>query len=246
MTEDHPQVDLSVLGAFQLRIAGCVTPLPLQAQRLLALLATTPSLQPRAVLARTLWQDLPEERAQANLRNATWRIRLTSRAVLRCTRVDIRLGPDLHIDLQEAQRCADSLLGGGGTTLDRSMIAVLGGDLLPGWDEDWLLLERERQRQLRLHALEALSAHFTRAGWHAEAVAAALVAVQAEPLRESAQRALVVAHLGEGNISEAIRQVGDYRRLLARELGIAPSDDLVHLLPTPHTPTRSAREVSRR
>jgi hypothetical protein len=31
-------------------------------------------------------------------------------------------------------------------------------DLLPAWDEDWVLIERERIRQLRTHALNALSA----------------------------------------------------------------------------------------
>src|SRR6266700_2866149 len=32
----------------------------------------------------------------------------------------------------------------------------LSADLLPDWYDDWLLLEQERFRQLRMHALEAL------------------------------------------------------------------------------------------
>ncbi|NAZ87231.1 AfsR/SARP family transcriptional regulator [Kineococcus indalonis] len=230
MTTAQPPVHLCLLGAFQLRVAGRSTALPVQAQRLLALLATAHPRQPRTSLARALWRDAPEERAQANLRNAAWRVRLAGADVLRCSRGEIGLDPGLRVDLADAQRCAVFLLGGGSAPLDRSSIDVLDDDLLPDWDEEWLVVERERQRQLRLHALEALSARFTRAGRHAEAVAAGLAAVQAEPLRESAQRALVLAHLGEGNVSEAVRQVAGYRRILARELGIPPGEELLHLL----------------
>ena len=37
-------------------------------------------------------------------------------------------------------------------------------DLLPGWSEDWVILEREHIRQWLLHALEALSRHLVEAG----------------------------------------------------------------------------------
>ena len=52
---------------------------------------------------------------------------------------------------------------------------------------------------------------------------AALLAVAAEPLRESAHRALLQAHIAEGNMGEALRDYGRYRDLLRRELGVAPS-----------------------
>src|SRR4051795_10446356 len=41
---------------------------------------------------------------------------------------------------------------------------ALRGELLPGWYEDWVLLERERLRQLRLYALEALAEELVYAG----------------------------------------------------------------------------------
>jgi DNA-binding SARP family transcriptional activator len=55
------------------------------------------------------------------------------------------------------------------------------------------------------------------------AVEAALEAVALEPLRESAHRAVIRAHLVEGNRGEALRQLGELRRLLLEELGIQPS-----------------------
>ena len=50
-----------------------------------------------------------------------------------------------------------------------------------------------------------------------------LAAVAGEPLRESAHRTLIRAHLAEGNPGEAVRQYHLYRRLLVGELALEPS-----------------------
>jgi Bacterial transcriptional activator domain len=63
----------------------------------------------------------------------------------------------------------------------------------------------------------------TGAGRFGAAVQAGLAAVAGEPLRESAHRTLIRAHLAEGNPGEAVRQYHLYRRLLADELAIEPS-----------------------
>ena len=98
------------------------------------------------------------------------------------------------------------------------------GDLLPDWYEEWLLVERESHRQLRLHALETLCERLTRVGRLHKALEVGLAAVAGEPLRESAHRAVVSVHLEEGNVSEAIRQYRLYRQLVGTELGIEPSE----------------------
>ena len=77
--------------------------------------------------------------------------------------------------------------------------------LLPGWYDDWVVLERERLRQLQLHALDRLAAALLAAEEPGRALDAALVAVQADPLRESAHRIVVRIHLREGNALEALR-----------------------------------------
>jgi DNA-binding SARP family transcriptional activator len=66
--------------------------------------------------------------------------------------------------------------------------------LFPGWYDDWVLLERERLRRLRLHALEVLADKLVREGRYGEAVQATYAAVRTEPLRESAHRAVVRVH----------------------------------------------------
>jgi DNA-binding SARP family transcriptional activator len=112
-------------------------------------------------------------------------------------------------------------------------------DLLPGWYDDWALVECERVRQRLLHALEALSRQLTQVGRCAEAVEAAMMAVGAEPLRESAQRLLIQAHLAEGNWVEGRRTFEAYRQLLHRELGAQPDSELAELV---HRPVEHQRQ----
>lgn len=59
---------------------------------------------------------------------------------------------------------------------------------------------------------------------------AALAVVRAEPLRESAHRALVMVHLQERNYREALRQHQRCRAVLQDELGIDPSSQLQDLI----------------
>lgn len=69
------------------------------------------------------------------------------------------------------------------------------GEPLPEWHDDWVLIARERLRQLRLHGLEELCRGCSADGRHAEATEPSLAAVGREPLRESAHRVLIAAHL---------------------------------------------------
>jgi DNA-binding SARP family transcriptional activator len=218
---------LHVLRGFELRCGEQTLVIPLNAQRVLALLAVRGRPQLRVAVSTTLWMDTPQQRAAANLRTALWKVRQRRADVIRGAGAYLQLSPQVEIDLAvlvaQAKRlisCAESLDDGDTET------GRLAGDLLPDWDEDWILFERERLRQLRMHALEALCRRLSDAGRHGEAIDAGLGAVTAEPLRESAQRALICAHLAEGNVSEAIRQYDAYRRLLWTELHIDPSAEL--------------------
>ena len=68
------------------------------------------------------------------------------------------------------------------------------------------LFERERLRQRLLHAMESLVRQMISHRLFADAVEVAVTAVAVEPLRESAQRALIEAHFTEGNFVEAGRE----------------------------------------
>jgi DNA-binding SARP family transcriptional activator len=103
------------------------------------------------------------------------------------------------------------------------------GELLPDWYDDWVVIERERFRQARLHALEALCYGLARRGRYDKAIELGLTAVADEPLRESAHRAVMRAHLAEGNRVEALRQYQLCRRFLRERLGFEPSAETQRL-----------------
>ena len=247
MSDASSRIQIRVIGQFELVVGDMPSTVPVQAQRVLGMLAVVGSPQSRTVLAGTLWRDLAEERAKANLRNALWRIHGASDKVMCCTRSGVGIDAGVTVDLARAQHCARGLVRGDLAVDDARMMEMFESDLLPAWDEDWLVIERERQRQLRMHALEELSAALCRVGRYSEAISAALAAVEAEPLRESSQRALVSAHVAEGNVSEAVRQLGAYRRQLAAEMGIAPSRQLQEIVDTAllHAQSRGTRSVDR-
>jgi DNA-binding SARP family transcriptional activator len=234
-------VQLCVMRCFELQVDRVGVTVPANVERVLAFLAVQERPQPRRHVATHLWMDATEERASANLRNALWRGR---RVLGGCLVIDgsyLALSPDVDVDLRHLTSQARSLIRPD-TELDECDTdpTVMLGDLLPDWDEEWIEGERERLRQLRVHALEALCDKLRCAGRNGEAVDVGLMAVSAEPLRESAQRLLVSAHLAEGNVSEARRQYDRYRELLWDELGIQPSDELRVLVGSPLDPAGSS------
>jgi DNA-binding SARP family transcriptional activator len=140
----------------------------------------------------------------------------------------------VSVDLHESRALADHLLQTREPVLDRDLgaatLAGLSEELLPDWYEEWVTVEAEDWRQLRLHALEALAGSLTRAARYGEAVAAARAAVRADPLRESSQAALIRVYLAERNRSEVIREFKRYRALLRAELGLEPTGHLRELV----------------
>ena len=120
-----------------------------------------------------------------------------------------------------------------------SEISALTGEVLPDWYDDWVMLARERFRQLRLHALEALCEQLAAVGRFGEALLAGLGAVAIEPLRESAHRRVLLSTCSDNHV-EAIRQYRTYERLLHEELSLRPSAGLVAMLTPALRPATTA------
>jgi DNA-binding SARP family transcriptional activator len=116
-----------------------------------------------------------------------------------------------------------------GDLSDRA-ITALSADLLPDWYDDWVVVEAEDWRQLRLHALDALTERLIASGRYADAAGSALASAKAEPLRETAHAALIRVHLAEGNQAEAMAAFERFRELLRVELGLEPSPMLQALV----------------
>ena len=226
-------IRVSLSGAFGLSTDGESIDVSVPAQRLLAFLALRDHAVDRSHVAGLLWRGSSPARAAGSLRSALWRIRRCGE-IVEITSHGLRLSPAVRVDVRDtvswARRVADPSHA---INDDDVRQALEGGELLPDWDDDWVAVERERLRQLRLHSLEVLSQRLARLGRHSDAIEVGLAALRNEPLRESAHRAVISVHLAEGNPSEALRQYGRFRELLRSELGLEPSPlikELVGLL----------------
>ena len=219
------QVKLSLLSSFELTSAEDLVSLPMPAQRVLAFIALRDRPVLRTHVAETLWLDSTEKRACGSLRSALWRLRRPGFELVDVANGRLQLEPRVVVDVRVLVGWAHSVLdapdGAGGE------LASLGeeffGDLLPDWYDEWLVVERERLRELRARALECVCDRLTALGRFGSAVEAGLAAVDAEPLRESAHRCLIGVYLAEGNQAEALRGYRAYRDLLHDELALEPS-----------------------
>jgi DNA-binding SARP family transcriptional activator len=228
-------VRIGLLQGFELFVRDRPVSLPLSAQRVLAFLALHDRPLQRLYVAGTLWLNSTDAKAGASLRTALWRLRTPSLRLVDATATHIELAKHVAVDVRETRAAAEQAIRHEVPADDDAAISLYrAGELLPDWSEDWILIERERFRQLQLHALETLCLDLTAAGRYTEATRAGLAAVEGEPLRESAHRALIGAYLAEGNPSEALRQFRLFRGLLRDKLGLEPSPlmlDLMGVLP---------------
>lgn len=240
---DH-SCTVSLLGRFRLWWGeSAQAGIPRASQRLFALLAIRGGVTSRAAVAGTLWPDAAEAHACSNLRSALARLNRPCREMLQVSKLELGLAEGVTVDIRHAQRLARRLLDPAvppkESDLSPAAVVILSGDLLPGWYDDWVLIEAEDWRQLRLHALERLAGRLTAAGCWGQAADAARAAVRAEPLRESAHAALIQVHLAEGNQSEAVREFTRYRELLHAELGLEPTPRLHRLIQGLHSQSQS-------
>ena len=229
-----PGLRLNLLGSFRLYESSRWLAIPMGSERLLAFLAVSRRPVPRIYVAGTLWPNVPQQLAFASLRSALWRLEQINRRVLDILPSEVFLAQGVRVDLYDAQVLARRLLNptvpSAELDLGTAALASLSADFLPGWYDEWAIVEAEAWRQLRLHALESLASRLAAVRRFGEALDAAHAAIRAEPLRESAHATLIRIHLAEGNQSEALRDFDRYRQLLWAEIGLAPSPRLSALV----------------
>lgn len=238
------RVDL--IGGFRMRFHDRVVELPLGAQRLISYLALEGSWVTRTYAAEMLWPDSRRRQAAANFRTALWRVREQVGGDVAWTAPGrLALADTVAIDMQdvakEARALIDAPVGPEAElpAINAETVSRLSMRLLPGWYDDWIVLEQERWDQLRLHALEAAAEVLLCRGQHMLALEASLMAARSELFRESAHRVIIRVYLAEGNWGAAMQHYQDYQRMLRRELNLDPTpamDELMQPLITSHTP----------
>jgi DNA-binding SARP family transcriptional activator len=236
---------VTVLDSFSVTAHGDPVPLSTDARRVVAYLAVHRRPQRRTTLVADLWPGVAASVLDECLADAGALVTADADGT-------VALDPAVAVDLDEAMALVRALATQPGhpETVPADVpgaTALLSADVLPGWTEAWLVVERERFRQIRLNALEEFSAALTAAGRFADAVAVAREAVRTAPSREGVRRALIEAHLAQGEITEAVAQYDEYQELLRSSVGAPAAFGLDGLLPpVPAWPVLRSRRPAER
>jgi hypothetical protein len=163
---------------------------PEGSKRVLAYAALRGCSIERRQIAGALWPYGDDNRAGGNLRSALWRLRGVGIDVIDADKWSISMQSDVHVDVTEICQWAGRLVSSRAIEADLTgwQDSVNALDLLPGWYDDWVIMERERVRQRLLHALEALCRLLAERGAYAQAVEAAMLAVDARERPARARR----------------------------------------------------------
>lgn len=226
------KVNLALLGGFRLRTdsAGAVPLSTKKAGALLAYLALHPGqAQARPKLAALLWGDRSDVQARDSLRQA---LSLVRKALAHVDSHALIAHED-NISFEPTVLTTDAIIFGDLAAHEETggleqAIALYGGEFLDGFEvaapefQSWVTAERERFREMALHAMTKLLDRYlsTEAVESGIRVAARLLAT--DPLQERVHRTLMELYRRQGRYGAALRQYRTCADLLAKELGIEP------------------------
>jgi DNA-binding SARP family transcriptional activator len=225
---------IQLLGGFRLHRAGggiCA----IQSERLVLLLAylflhleAPPS---RKQLAYLFWPDTSEEQARANLRNLIHQLK----------RVFPEIEAFFDLDGQSIRRRSEAALAVDAlqftSTLARAKrqkddasrlrelreaVSLYHGELLPGFYEDWVLLQREELHSAFLGALIQLAKLYEDHRQYAEAIEAINNLIRNDPLNEAAYQQAMRLHALNNDRAGALQMFHTCSTVLMRELGVEP------------------------
>lgn len=188
----------------------------------------------RDTLAYTLWPDVPEAEARANLRRHLHDLRKALAAdgadqpwLLVDTRT-VQWNPEAPawLDTFEFERLSRE------AHHQAEAIALYTGDLLANLYDAWLEPERERLRQLYLVTLTRLMERYRDRHDYLQAIAYAQQIMNHDPLREDAARDLIALRHASGDRAGAIQSYQTFARRLQDELGATPMPETIALYQT--------------
>ncbi|MBX3058707.1 MAG: tetratricopeptide repeat protein [Anaerolineae bacterium] len=220
-------LEIRLSGRFEVKLDGRAVTLPSRpAQSLFAYLALSAgTAHRREKLAGLLWPDSSDDNARRNLRQSLWHIRKalgdaaphylhSDDMTVTFAAVNFWLDVALLEKPTDASATPEELM---------AVVAVYDGELLPGFYDDWVVWQRERQQTLFERKMEQLLDRLTAVHRWDDLLewGERWLAFGQSP--EAAYRALMIAHAGRGDLA---RTAAVYRRCvkaLAKELGVEPS-----------------------
>lgn len=208
---------------------------------LLAYLAACNRPVPEELVLETFWPGDPS-RGRNNLNSATSRLRRHLREAAGDDTLDyvlrrgqtIALNPELprwhDVDLLEAALArAARAEPAEALTFHRAVSQAYTGEYLSGCYDDWALERRTALRQSTLEALVRLLGLTEKAELHQQTVEYSLQVLSLDPYSALAHESLMRARLATGRPEEALRHYEECRKLLARELEMEPTIEMLRL-----------------
>jgi predicted ATPase/DNA-binding SARP family transcriptional activator len=221
-------LQVRLLGTFDIRHKNkSISISSRPAQSLFAyLILNAGSSHRREKLAGMLWPDSLEETARDNLRHALWRVRkalqsMSATSYLQANDLTITFNASIEywLDAAELEMLSDN------ASADE-LIAVLSaynGELLPGFYEEWVALEREHLSSIFEHHMARLLSLLQEEKRWLEILDWGERWVKLGQKPEPAYRAVMTAHAAKGDMSKV---AAIYERCLKslREFGMEPSE----------------------
>lgn len=238
--DDQQRVELTLLGGWDLRVGGTSCQVGYRQQRLIAVLAVL-GRRSRGFLAGLLWPECTEAHALGSLRAAIFTVSRRVPGLLACCGRELCLRETVDVDLHRLRRALVSAAAEAPGSDAWWSTSASNADLLPGWYDDWVVTEQQRLHDLYLTAAECLAESALERHDHFRARHLAQTARSIDPLRESATRILLRAHLAMGNEATALTIFHEYCTTLAGELGARPAPRIVELV----APVRQERGLAR-
>lgn len=225
----HGNLAMRLIGGFELRCEGQIVNTPQSVHRLLSFVAINDRASPRGYVAATLWPDTSDDKANANLRTALWRLHCLRSDLVNVTPSELELNPAVSVDVRIVHDAARQYRRHGVLPEPDALVEIR-GELLPGCWDSWLIFERERLRQEAVELLEAASRACLHRGDAHLAMMLCLGAVECDAFRESANLLLIQLCHASGDRIRGIRHAHLYAERLEKELGLPPPPALMELL----------------
>jgi predicted ATPase/DNA-binding SARP family transcriptional activator len=222
-------LEVRLLGQFEVLRDGRRLTIPTRnAQSLFAYLQLNAGkVHRRERLASMLWPDSSEENARSNLRHELWRLRKTieseGETYFRIDDLTISFNRESEYSLDVYLLENPPLEGSTADDLTRS-ISVYQGELLPGFYDEWILVERASLQALFEAKIARLLELLQAEGRWGEILDWAMRWIRVGEMPEPAYRALMVAYANTGNLSKAAATYERFRQGLQKDLGIKPSE----------------------
>src|SRR6266508_2425941 len=221
-------LEVRLFGKFEVKYEGkSITISSRPAQSLFAyLILNAGTAHRREKLAGLLWPDSLEETARENLRHALWRLRkalesASSTHFLHADDVAISFkeSSDYWLDAAELEKLSES------ASADE-LIAVLSeyqGELLPGFYDEWVALEREHLNSVFEHHMARLMSLLQNEHRWLDILDWGERWIKLGQKPEPAYRALMSAHAAKGEMSKV---AATYERCVKslKEFGVEPSE----------------------